>query len=309
MSTPKEPTTKLTENDPLPDLSLFIPLEVDEDTLSQLGPGQPSGDETAQVAPRTVIAEHFQRDAGLQAELKRPLYIGTYNDQPACLLIFKFTFQRCRSSSSYRIKGSKIRVEFKDAPLEPRRIRRRPGMAQNPVVHKFEPSSFKGQIHASVVQNTLSLSANMALTGVPEVKAEISTTTVAPRVGQLSIQGVPYGLDGGQNQIVWTILENDVLKSGIPEILEFAVLVGYTEGRRFSASVRVSAELGWNLLRSFKPTPILGKNSDPLLLDPEQLKRLTGDGRNGIVLDEGSLGKQLHELVLEPMSGFSEMGK
>jgi hypothetical protein len=301
MSTPEEPTSKTTENDPLSDLSLFIPLEVDEDTLSQLGPGQPSDDETAQDAPLTVIAEHFRSDAGLQAELKRPLYIGTYNNQPACLLRFKFTFQRCRSSSSYRIKSSKIRIEFKDAPLELRRVRRKPGTTPNPVVHKYEPSHLKGPVHTSEVYNTLSLSANMTFTGVPEVKAGFSATIVAPRVGQLSIRGALYGLDGGKNQIVWTILENDVLKSGIPEVLEFAVLVGYTEGRRFSANVRVSAELGWNLLRSFKPTPVLGRNSDPLLFDPEKLRRFCGGEGRDIVRDEGGLDK----LNLTLMSGFS----
>ncbi|KAF8247120.1 hypothetical protein K440DRAFT_661606 [Wilcoxina mikolae CBS 423.85] len=289
MSNPEESTNQIADNDPLSDLFLFIPLEVDEDTLSQLGPSQSSDDETGQVAPRSVIAEHFQRDAGLQAELKRPLYIGTYNNQPACLLVFKFTFQRCGVSSSYRIKSSKIRLEFKDAPLDPRRVKRRPGMTLNPVVHKFEPSLFEGPVHTSVVHNTISLSARVAFQGVPEVKAGICTTTMTPKEGQLSIQGNSYGLDGRQNQIVWTILEDNVLKNGIPGVLEFAVFVGYIEGRRFSVSVRVSAELGWNFFRSLKPTPVLGRNSDPVLFNPEHLRRLSKGEGKVIVEDKGAL--------------------
>ena len=121
-----------------PSLSWSIPLEIGS-TREFLDHAQ---DNSAQeeLIPREVIAE--VRNLRFQAELERPIEIGTYKDLRAFLLRTRFSFQRTTPNWNSRIVAADITLVFEDASVGGKESTNK-SIVQHPAVAAFYPTYFE----------------------------------------------------------------------------------------------------------------------------------------------------------------------
>ncbi|MCJ1282852.1 hypothetical protein MMC26_002178 [Xylographa opegraphella] len=216
--------------------------------------------------PREIIAEEV-RSTRFQAELERPILIGTFNDQLAFLLCFKFSFQRLSHGFLKRIQMATMEITFDDAPSD-RTVPSKP----NPCVVRHYPIEHQGAVSTGTVSYYKEVNAQVSsIPYGPTFGTNISTTGSRPQEGRLVVHGVTSGRQA-RNRITWTVEENDVLQSGMPREMKMALVVNMKEERRFSARVIVTAHYAFNRGLIAKMIPVIGKSHDPLYFDPAVLR-------------------------------------
>jgi len=145
-----------------PLLSWSIPLEIGS-TREFLDHAQ---DNSAQeeLIPREVIAESV-RNLRFQAELERPIEIGTYNDLRAFLLRTRFSFQRTTPNWNSRIIAADITLVFEDAPAGGKESTNK-NTVQHPAVAAFYPTQFEGEVSEALIGQSSDASIEPGFMGI-----------------------------------------------------------------------------------------------------------------------------------------------
>lgn len=242
-----------------------IALELDE-AVDPVLSSPPMNNEEDLSIPREHIAAAV-RSTRLIAELKRPIVIGTFNDQAAYLLTFRFSFQRLLENSFSRIRGAVIEIAFKDASLDG-------VIRKNPSVVKFHPELYQGPISQSSLTSTIEPNVQaFSIPGGPSLGLNYSRERVLLQESRLIAHGARDGRPT-RNIIRWTIDEDKFLEQGMPREMKLPVIVNMIESRRFSTHVTVYAH--YMLMRGTlaKMFPVIGRNDDPLFFDHSVLENI-----------------------------------
>jgi hypothetical protein len=161
MASPKTEDTSLPQTEE-PNLSWSIPLTIDteQDYYLNRNPVQ-ENNSREEFFPREVIAEAIG-SSRLQAELGRPILIGTFNKLPAFLLRMSFSFQHFSSSWFCRIKAADVTIVFEDASV----VGKKAGQQKPPAVAKWHPSLYEGVASQVQVTNHVGASINLTYMGL-----------------------------------------------------------------------------------------------------------------------------------------------
>lgn len=265
MTTSQDSSTNTTTHD----LSWCIPFDIDlsaDTSTNSFLSSRTTNTAEEESIPREIIAEEV-RSTRFQAELERPIRIGTFNGQLVFLLCFKFSFQRLSHGFLKRIQMATIGVTFDDAPSD----LTAPSIP-NPSVVRHHPIEYQGAVSTGTVSYHNEVNAQLSsIPNGPTIGTTFSMDGSRPREGRLVVHGVTSGRRA-QNRITWTVEEDDVLKSGMPREMKMALVVNMREERRFSAHVIVTAHYAFSRGLIAKMIPVIGKSHDPLYFDPAVLR-------------------------------------
>ncbi|GKZ32278.1 hypothetical protein AbraIFM66950_001571 [Aspergillus brasiliensis] len=180
---------------------------------------------------------------------------------PASLIVLKFLFQSV--GSHRRIKSADIVIQFKEEE----------GSTRQPEILAMEPNGALEIFPSTTsIENSHEISSGLT-SGVSPVTPTMNYTWRSKRsrneVHNGSLVGSmlprPTSL-GHMNTVRWSMCENVETKSGIPSLIQTAVLVQRTGGKRFSANLKIEGQLDrLGELTSRKPRPFWGK--DPQGID------------------------------------------
>ena len=259
-----------------PELSCNIAFDVDTSAESLLESNPIRNTAEEESIPRDIIAEEV-RSTRLQAELLRPVYIGTFNKQPAYLLCFRFAFQRHSDGWLTRIQATDIDIAFSDAPI---------GSAVqtglNPSIVKFYPQLYESPISKGTVNYRVEVTGQVAsIPNGPTIGTTYSQDVSRPQEGRLVVHGMTSGRPA-RNKITWSIEEDRIMKKGMPREMQMPLIVTMKEERRFSAKVVVSAHYAFKRGLYSKLVPVIGRDADPLYFDPSVLHELARDSKTGL---------------------------
>lgn len=134
-----------------------VPLQIDDETDQFLNRPQINTAQEEQI-PREVVSEALG-SARFQAELSRPLLIGSYRGLQAYLLKTRFSFQRVTTNWLSRIQAADITIVFEDAPLTGAK-----GL-QHPAVAAYYPELFEGEVSKALTTDKLEASLNASYMG------------------------------------------------------------------------------------------------------------------------------------------------
>jgi hypothetical protein len=174
-----EQTSELSSQ-PAPTLPVNIPLSIDTDATSYLSTTPQTNTPEEEFYPRSVIASAIG-STNLQAELLRPIKLGTFNSLPAFLLRTKFSFQRATTSAFYRIKAADVTIVFEDAgvngDVKPASLKR----GTHPAVAAWFPDPlFEGEVTTASVTNNVEGTLNATYLGAgANLKIGQSKTSVS----------------------------------------------------------------------------------------------------------------------------------
>lgn len=285
-----------------PELSCAITFELDSSAESLLSHTPIKNTTEEESIPRDIIAEEI-RSTRVQAELLRPIYIGTFNQQPAYLLCFRFAFQRHSDGWFTRIQAADIKITFSDAPVDPGTL-----AGLNPSIVRFHPEHYTGPVSTGTIDRHVEVNGQVtSIPNGPTVGAVFAQDRSRPQEGKLVVHGMTSLTTGqrARNKIIWSIEEDRILKTGMPREMRLPLIVNMKEERRFSARVIVSAHYAFKRGFYSKLVPVIGKNVDPLYFDPGILRGLAREQKTG--LDgrpiAGVLGS-LDDISLELCSSF-----
>ncbi len=284
-----------------PELSCTIGFDIDISAEAFLKSTPITNTADEESIPREIIAEEI-RSTRVQAELFRPIHIGTFNLQPAYLLCFRFAFQRHSDGWFTRIQATDIDISFFDAPVDPS------GPAGlNPSIVKFNPQTYTGPVSKGTKASHVEVNGQItSIPNGPTIGATFAQDVSRPQEGKLVVHGLTTGRLT-RNKITWSIEEDRILKTGMPREMRLPLIVNMTEERRFSAKVVVSAHYAFKRGLYSKLVPVIGRNVNPLYFDPSTLNELARNNKTG--LDgrpiAGTMGS-LDNVPLQVYSSFPE---
>ena len=282
---------------PIADLTRSITFNIDSSSDALLSSPPTKNTEEELSIPREIIAEAVS-STRLQAELERPIRVGTYNNYPAWLLCFRFSFQRTSDRWLTRVQAAKIEIGFFDAPWDA-------STAMNPSVVQFYPIEYEGRTTSGQVVHKADASLTVAPpSGGPNLGTSFSREVTVPLESKLHVHGVCGGRPA-RNKVTWTIEEDYIKKDGMPREMRMPIIVMRKEPRRFSARLLITAH--YSIIRGplAKMVPLLGKLDDPLYFDPAALEnamdqKLTGPDGTPIAEKIGIL----NNVVMAEYSSF-----
>ncbi|KAF4633411.1 hypothetical protein G7Y89_g4705 [Cudoniella acicularis] len=148
---------------------------------------------------------------------------GSFNSATACLLCMRFTF-RYKKDSILRFKKAEIIVKFDkraDSSLS---------SAKEPVVHVFAPRKVCGKPteEAKKFNYEVSLQSSLSIgpvTAGPTIS--MGSESLFKKEHKLEIKGLDQMMRKQKQPhiVIWTAIEDDLAKSGIPDELNLAVVV------------------------------------------------------------------------------------
>lgn len=253
-----------------------IGLELDESIDPVLSsPIKNNKDENEESIPRETIAAEV-RSTRFIAALERPIRFGTFNDQTAFLLTFHFSFQRVLGGYFNRVRAVDIKIVFDDAPLD-----QTVGAGRNPSIVRFHPVEYEGPTSYGNVTYCSGISSDLSsIPGGPSSGAHLSREVNIPIVSSLKVHGTRSGTPT-RNKIVWTIEEDEILKTGMPREVKLSLTMNMKEARRFSAKVIVAAHYSFKYGLLAKTFPVIGRSNDPLFFDPPLLEDIAQNQQTG----------------------------
>lgn len=194
---------------------------------------------------------------------------GTYQNQPACLLLIKVNFSP-KNRNLFRFRNATVMVDFAeyeshnsspqehhvDAGLDLHEKEIRSGLK----VRTFYPELIRGLVRSGSNNISFGVSAPLSPAGTPTINSSFATTR--PRDGYHVVQGSLTG-PRPQTRVRWVISENEISKSGIYEQPRLAVIVQHAPGAKFTMSLDLKATTlaGW---------AVKGKGGATLKLDPNR---------------------------------------
>ena len=283
-----------------PQLSCTFYLDINTSAESLLKSTPITNTPEEEHIPREIIAEEI-RSTRVQAELLRPVHIGTFNKLPAYFLCFNFSFQRHSDDWFTRIQAADIYISFVDAPLDSSS----PG-SLNPSIVDYHPREYIGPVSKGTVNRHVEVNGQVtSITNGPTIGANFAHDVSRPQEGKLVVHGLTSGRPA-RNKITWSIEEDRILKTGMPREVRLPLILNMKEERRFSAKVVVSAHYAFKRGLYSKLVPVIGRNTEPLFFDPSVLHVLARDNRMGP--DGKPVAKtmdSLDNISLEVYSSFS----
>ncbi|RBR23102.1 uncharacterized protein FIESC28_04097 [Fusarium coffeatum] len=267
-------------------LPLTVSIDEDEGQLSA-----PQTNTPAQLSiPRPIISSGTS--PLLQAELLRPIFAGTYFNDPAYLVRLQLQMSLPGGDRSWlsRIQTAEIRVLIEDAPrddeqgeddeeddesnedeseklLHPAIVKAFPG----PSGWKGSPQSAEVTTENSLVMqigyNSTSISYNLG-----ESQAWTKTRAIKVKVAHRG---------PGRNILYVRVEENAVDKAGVPDYLVVPFIITH-QSRRFRMRVAIHARFGLWRGKLADVVPILGRADEPLYFDPLVMRRVMEQGRRGV---------------------------
>ena len=227
--------------------------------------------EAERTGPRELVTakETTRKHFYLHVRCQQPKF-GTYDGQPACLLVFDHAFRTSLTKS--RFKHARIEILFEDAAmtsLDPDDDADADALAEamkyQPRVLAFEPHKFQSKVDIRDGSKGVHADVSITYPGIP-VTPSVGRSSETPFIkeGVATIHGLLHDKAGARTS--WTVDENDLRKSFVFSDFSTPIIVNYTKGRKFAARVEVAAKIEW------RPVQLLaGKRDDPLYFDPEKL--------------------------------------
>lgn len=209
---------------------------------------------------------------------KKKLRFGTFEGEPACLVVFDMAFTTSLRRSVYKsamigiafddceraecIKNGEIDDDLTDEVVHAR-----------PRVLKFEPSLFIGDRDRR--ENPARFRAEAGATGLGgfgsvRVSAEQDAVHKSISEGYDKISAV---LKDEDSALQISIHDNKLVDRGMIESFSVPIIVAYTPNRKFQARIRAEADLQWH--GGVKPA--FGRKDDPVLFDASHLRDETLD--------------------------------
>ncbi|KAL9572304.1 hypothetical protein ACKAV7_003505 [Fusarium commune] len=172
--------------------------------------------------------------------------------KPATLLVLSFLFIPFKKS--VRIKSANITVEFYGDDSYPAVA----AMAPYGDVKAFEKSIEETNERGLTIELGNGLGSSWGRTVVRERKTSVGLT------GYKSLKGNAVGLP---NIVNWTIMEDPVMKTGVPPYLQTAILLERRTDEVFKADINVKADVSGFSFRNLQDG-LLESEDDPVIFDP-----------------------------------------
>ncbi|KAK0389307.1 hypothetical protein NLU13_2882 [Sarocladium strictum] len=281
------------------DSALFLPLTVSiDDEGAQLSTAQKNTPAQLSI-PRELISEG-KSSRLLQAELLRPVFAGTYLDDPAAYLVRLQLHLSLGSGQSWlnRIRTADIHVLLEDAPRD-----KRPDMRDDAgdgdadsdedsdeddveeellhpaIVKAFPgPSGWEGAPQSAEVTTANAASVQLGHE-LASVSYNVNKSRTRVETGAVKVKVAHRGPD--QNILHVRVEEDAVDKKGVPDHLVVPFIIIH-RSRRFRMQLAVHARYGLWRGKPADLVPILGRADEPLYFDPLVMRRIMDKGRRGI---------------------------
>ncbi|KAI1735240.1 hypothetical protein F4680DRAFT_435894 [Xylaria scruposa] len=209
---------------------------------------------------RSVVVDRTQSSCHVQARLDSVVhgFMSPQGVKEATLIIFVFHFIPFKAGR--RVKSARITVNFEtdDGNIE---------------VFKIAPHEKLTFEKKKVVR-----SRDVAPPTGPSAWIDDEITAALTIMGDKSIKG---RMHGNYNTVVWTILEDEKTKSGIPSTLRTAVLLQRSSSAVFIGRVQIDAQVsGFSLASRTDPEDdpiIFNPLLSPMLSPTEKIDNISGD--------------------------------
>ncbi|KAF5614234.1 uncharacterized protein FSUBG_114 [Fusarium subglutinans] len=257
--------------------AVLLPLTVsiDDDGAGQLS--APQTNTPAELSEPRQIISSGDSSKFLQAELGRPVFAGTYFDEPAYLV-------------QLRIQTVDIHVLVEDAPRDDTQNASDDSDSSDSdyeeeeflhpaIVKAFpSPSGWEGTPQSAEVTLTHGVGLQVGYTpaSAPYNIGESRTWT---KTGAVKVRVAHKG--PGQNKLHVRVEESSVDEAGVPKYLVVPFIIGH-RSRRFRIRVGIHARFGFWRGKLAEVVPILGRADEPLFFDPLVMSRAMEKGRRGV---------------------------
>ncbi|KAI0134493.1 hypothetical protein BJ170DRAFT_591468 [Xylariales sp. AK1849] len=247
------------------------------------GGGQLSVPQTNRPAelsiPREIISSSVSSSI-LQAELLRPIIVGTYHDTPAYLVRLQFQLAVPGGSRSWlsRIQTATINVLLKDAPRD---VKEGPidDEPSHPSIVKTMPGpkGWEGKPSKAEVTENKEIGLQLGWDAL-SASANVGRSRKKAETGAIKVMAVRKGPQ--RNSLLVTVAEDPVDAAGIPEYLTIPLIITH-HTRRFSMRVALNATYGFWRGKLAEMVPVLGRADEPLYFDPLVMRRMMDKGQRG----------------------------
>ncbi|KAF9771278.1 hypothetical protein IL306_011092 [Fusarium sp. DS 682] len=288
------------ETDLLSPVLLPLTVSVDEDG-GQLS--APKTNNQAQLSiPREIISAG-KASSLLQAQLLRPVFAGTYFDEPAYLVRLQLQLSMSGGNRSWlnRIQTADIHILVEDAPRSEKPGA--PGDAEDSsddddddddedadeddeeelphpaIVKAFPgPSGWEGTPRSAEVTTNHVIGMQVGYDAI-SMSYNIGESRTRTETRAVKVKVAHKG--PGHNILHVRVEENAVDKAGVPDYLVVPFIITH-RSRRFSMRVAIHARYGFWRGKLADSVPILGRADEPLYFDPLVMRRVMEKGRRGV---------------------------
>jgi hypothetical protein len=246
-----------------------VPVSIDNIADSLLSATKTTIPEDSSIPPE-IIAEQL-RGTPFQAEIERPLHLGSHDGRSAYRLLFYFSFQHSRSRP--RIRTATITITFRDAPEDTKQDSDdEDEPSRHPAILDFYPKVFEGPVRKATVERSAEATIGISNHSILNTRVKIGEKKILEEEGRLTMHGTTRGRP--KHRVIWTIRENEVSKTGIPITFHLPLIVMPQNGRRFSAVLGLRANYGIRRGLLAKIIPVLGSSPAPIYFDPAVLDKM-----------------------------------
>ncbi|KIL84888.1 hypothetical protein FAVG1_11758 [Fusarium avenaceum] len=258
---------------------LLLPLTVSVDEEGGQLSAPQTNTPTQLSIPRPLISSG--KSPMLQAQLLRPIFAGTYFNDPAYLVRLQLQMSLSGGDRSWlsRIQTAEIRILIEDAPRDDAEDDEDDELLHPAIVKAFPgPSGWEGSPKSAEVTTesglVMQIGYNPASISYNLGDSQTWTKTRAVKV-KVSHDGP------GRNILYVRVEENAVDKAGVPDYLVVPFIITHRP-RRFRMRVAIHARFGLWRGKLADVVPILGRADEPLYFDPLVMRRIMEQGRRGI---------------------------
>ncbi|KAF5724401.1 hypothetical protein FMUND_858 [Fusarium mundagurra] len=270
--------------------SVLVPLTVsiDDDDSGQLS--APQTNTPAELSEPRQIISSGDPSKFLQAELGRPVFAGTYFNEPAYLVQLRLHLSMSSGNRSWlsRIQTVDIHVVVEDAPREDAQNAQEDSEDSDsdseefphPAIVKAFPSrsGWEGTPQSAEVTLTHGIGLQVGYNPA-SISYNIGESRTRTKTGAVKVQVKHNG--PGQNKLHVRVEESSVDKAGVPDYLLVPFIIRH-RSRRFRMRVGIHARFGFWRGKLAEVVPILGRADEPLFFDPLVMRRAMEKGRRGV---------------------------
>ncbi|RGP79390.1 hypothetical protein FLONG3_2445 [Fusarium longipes] len=198
-------------------------------------------------------------------------YKSARTKELATLLVLSFSF--LPSKRNIRIKSANITVDFSGDNGDPVVAAMVPDGKVNALQNNIEETTMNGPgINAGNAGIDINVGMGANWEGIVTAQAGVTVQRSSAVVlfGSKSVKGKSVG---EYNALNWTIMEDPILKAGVPPYLQTAILLERRTDDIFKADIGIKADVSGFSFRNLQDG-ILESESDPVIFDPDALPLL-----------------------------------
>ncbi|CEI70518.1 unnamed protein product [Fusarium venenatum] len=207
-------------------------------------------------------------------------YISARTEQPASLLVLSFRFLPYKRN--VRIKSVNITVEFEGDDDDPAVAAIAPDDKVN-VFENITEETTRNGIGINTGNAGIGLNAELGLNWERTIVAQGSSAVVLPGYKSVKSKSV-----GEPNVVNWNIVEDPIVKAGVPPYLQTAILLERSTDKIFKANINVKADLSGFSFRNLQDG-ILESEDDPVIFDPSAYPLMPSELRDVDIHSLGSI--------------------